>query len=655
MNEKHTFSIPLIRKYLFSDREDLEYFINQMPNPGLLIDATTRKILYSNHKMGEVLNIPQDEITKYDFKSLIDLTSLPPSQSDPLSPGTYPVRIRIRMRNPVPAQMSVIDLPPDKKMSLCLFQGGTISQNGFLANDAQPELAQRLIDILIKNSGQPIDNLLHEAANVTGANLVGIYLAEENAPVFQLVKTIGDSSVLPTHIPSRDIPMLKNMILWSPGSRTIPLSNLVLAARTKKLSFLASFPIGTPDAIIGFLVFADNSSPIQDEIPALGPVIASIVNLAISYSSVIHELRGSLAITHERINSLSVTTEHIHEGILTISSDFLIKEMNPAAEAIFGYSTQEAYDQPVEHILIGSEPLSSYLEEAQKGKSSQHKEHLRLYRRNGDDFLAHLRFLPVLKEDTLLAIVILVDDLSEKEKIRIQTEQLEQRALLGEVTAIFAHEVRNPINNISTGLQLMSRNLPIDDPNQVEISRLEQDCDRLIELMKSVLSLSKPTDYHMVSLDIGSLLQRILDRRINRLQNSRIYLDLQVHPDTPPVSGDIRALEQVFNNLVNNALQAMGETGGNLVVKIQPFDRPHDIPDINETQPVVEISIADTGPGIPKEIQDRIFQPFFTTRSGGTGLGLAVAKRIVTFHKGNIQLESFPGGTVFYVTLPADK
>jgi signal transduction histidine kinase len=69
---------------------------------------------------------------------------------------------------------------------------------------------------------------------------------------------------------------------------------------------------------------------------------------------------------------------------------------------------------------------------------------------------------------------------------------------------------------------------------------------------------------------------------------------------------------------------------------------------------LIEISIADTGPGIPKEIQDRIFQPFFTTRSGGTGLGLAIAKRIVTFHKGSIRLESFPGGTVFYVTLPAD-
>ena len=70
---------------------------------------------------------------------------------------------------------------------------------------------------------------------------------------------------------------------------------------------------------------------------------------------------------------------------------------------------------------------------------------------------------------------------------------------------------------------------------------------------------------------------------------------------------------------------------------------------------MVEISLADTGPGIPMEIQDKVFQPFFTTRASGTGLGLAIAKRIIIFHRGNINLESFPGGTIFKITLPAFK
>jgi two-component system, NtrC family, sensor histidine kinase AtoS len=655
MNDNNPFSIPLIRKHLFPERFDFDKFIDQLPLPALLADALTKKIQYSNQKMGEILNIPREELPNYDLKGLFDLTAILSSQSDNLQPGSYPVQVRIRMHNPVQARLSVIGLAPEKKLYLCLIDGAGIAQKGLLGSDFQVGLVQKLINILINRPGLPIDEILYEAGYFTGVNNIGVYLADVEKPVFLLANFYGDTSVLPPHIPSRDIPMLKKVIYWRPGTRTVPLSNLVIAARKNNLSSLASFPIGSSDAIIGFLVFAEKSAPIPEEELTCGELLASIINLAIANSSLIHELQASLSVTQEKLIPLSISAEHIQEGLIKISPELFIKEMNPAAEAIFGYSLEEALGQPVEHILIGSETLSSFLEAAQKGQSSQYKEHLRLFRRNGDDFLAHLRFLPIFSEDTLLSIVVLVDDLSEKERIRIQTEQLEQRAFLGEVTAIFAHEVRNPINNISTGLQLMSRNLPADDPNQVEITRLEQDCDRLVELMKSVLSLSKPTDYHMTAVDIGQLLQRILDRRVNRLQNTRIFLDLQVDPESALVFGDTRALEQVFNNLINNALQAMGEGGGNLVVKTHPVDQPQEMPDILETQAFVEISVADTGPGIPKEIQDRIFQPFFTTRSAGTGLGLAIAKRIVTFHKGNIRLESFPGGTVFYVTLPAVK
>jgi signal transduction histidine kinase len=120
---------------------------------------------------------------------------------------------------------------------------------------------------------------------------------------------------------------------------------------------------------------------------------------------------------------------------------------------------------------------------------------------------------------------------------------------------------------------------------------------------------------------------------------------MHVQPDCPPVSGNLRALEQIFSNLINNALQAMGEEGGRLAIKAQ-------VVQVASGRQSVEVSVADTGPGIPVDIQERIFQPFFTTERNGTGLGLAITKRIVTAHKGNIRLESFPSGTVFYVQIP---
>jgi signal transduction histidine kinase len=195
----------------------------------------------------------------------------------------------------------------------------------------------------------------------------------------------------------------------------------------------------------------------------------------------------------------------------------------------------------------------------------------------------------------------------------------------------------------------MTMNLKPEDPNQESITRMQQDCDRLEELIKSVLAFAKPTEYEMESLDLPLLLRRLLDRLRPRMAERHVQCDLRVEPECPLVEGNIRALEQVFSNLINNALQAMSEMGnGSLALKVQPVH-------IEEGVESLEVSIADTGPGIPKEFQERIFQPFYTTKRDGTGLGLPLSQRIITAHKGNIQFSSFPGGTIFTVRLPVAK
>ncbi|MBP1694314.1 MAG: two-component sensor histidine kinase, partial [Chloroflexi bacterium] len=258
---------------------------------------------------------------------------------------------------------------------------------------------------------------------------------------------------------------------------------------------------------------------------------------------------------------------------------------------------------------------------------------------------------PLCVEGILDRLLIVIKDLSESEHIREQAQQLEQRALLGEVMAIFAHEVRNPINNISTGLELMTLNLSADDPQQELIQRLQQDCDRLADLMKSVLAFSKPVEFTLEPLHIPPLVQKLIDRSTPRLAKAGVKCQLRTEGNIPLILADYRSLEQALSNLIANAFQAMSETGGQLTIKIKTL-KPQKLPGLREDIPYVEISIADTGPGIPKEHQDRIFQPFFTTNRNGTGLGLVITRRIITAHKGTIHLSSFPGGTVFYIRLP---
>ena len=130
------------------------------------------------------------------------------------------------------------------------------------------------------------------------------------------------------------------------------------------------------------------------------------------------------------------------------------------------------------------------------------------------------------------------------------------------------------------------------------------------------------------------------------MERLNIQHHIQVAPDTPPILGDQRALEQVFTNLISNAVRAMGENGGVLAVRMTPHVTPGN-------KLLTQIDISDTGPGIPEEIRERIFDPFFTTDPNGTGLGLSITKQIITAHKGSIYPTSFPGGTVFHIQIPA--
>jgi signal transduction histidine kinase len=193
----------------------------------------------------------------------------------------------------------------------------------------------------------------------------------------------------------------------------------------------------------------------------------------------------------------------------------------------------------------------------------------------------------------------------------------------------------------------MALNTPEDDIDSQElIQRLQHDCNRLTGLMESILTFSRTGNYRFLPLNVQTVLERLLTRWRPRFERLDIKHHMQVAPNTSPILGDQRALEQVFTNLISNAVQAMGKNGGTLAIKIGPKPSPSGK---NQTQ----IDISDTGPGIPDEIRERIFDPFFTTDPKGTGLGLSITKQIVTAHKGTIYPSSFPGGTVFHVQIPA--
>lgn len=634
---------------------EIAALLERLPEAALLVETQNNRIIVSNTKSSELTQYPQEELKDLILADLftdLDADTTWATQND----DSEPEKLSLTTKNNTIVQVLAnrFELSPQAKWDLIVFEPASLIEQRQADRQRRLELlesmnilSQALHETELKAA---LEVFLDAAQKVTGASTLSIYLQNLSSDYqdFEVLRFChhGPAGNLPTELPALELANLRTPQFWT-ASQRVPTS-LQRTARSAGLKYVASSPLGQANAMIGLIAIGGNQSPPADDILVRLQILAGAVTALVEG----HTRRSNLA---RDLDDL-VWKNHIHQaienvildGVIVLNPDLTISRLNHASESILGYSNQEAQGHPVEDILIGTETLMPVLQAAQKGDQTIKQSNIRLYHRSGQAFLAQVNTAPTIVDKKLYGIIILIQDLTEQEQIQLQTQELERRALLGEVTAIFAHEVRNPINNISTGLQLMAYNLPDDDPNQDVIGRLQHDCERLSELMKSVLAYSRPTEYEMDDLELGSLIQRLVDRARPRMSNASVEPHLQFDNPLPPIRGNQRALEQVFTNLINNAIQAMRETGGTLAIKMYELKSPGQ-------SPYIQVDVADSGPGIPKENLDRIFQPFFTTKSDGTGLGLAITKRIVTAHKGNIQVTSFPGGTVFHVKLPISE
>ncbi len=608
-----------------------------LPEPAILIDTHREQVLLANgaflqataYSLGEVVGrLPRD--------LLPDL----PATLNPEEVFSSPLERRARSAIPVTVQVRALDASGQWRVLICTpveDTRHTVRQRMDRVVRALAELNQLPVAMpmrrLTQKSVETVQQLFETA-------IVSIYQVDVTGTTVCKVVETGEADLLPAQLPASDLLRLSHTFVWKPGRRVQ--TDLHRAARIHNLSFVVSTPLDQS----ALLVVAERGQEPFDHLGPLVEVISERISSLIRYSSSYNELREQAIENTRELLVWRQVAENAREGILLLAPDMSINEMNPAAEWMLGYADWEVKGQPVENVLIGPERLGSALETASEGIPTHSMGNVSLHRRNGQSFPAHVQVVPVQREGDLLAVMIFFSDVSEHEEIQQRTQQLEQRAVLGEVTAVFAHEVRNPINNISTGLQLLSVKLPEEDPNQENIGRLVNDCQRLNHLMESVLNFSRHAEHRFEEVNLEMLLKRILDRWRPRMAKVSVTAFFHIEEDTPHITGDPRSLEQVFTNLISNAVEAMSSTGGTLAVRVAPFS-------LLPGYPQVEVTVSDNGPGIPDEVRDRIFEPFVTTKPQGTGLGLAITKRIVTAHHGSMSVNTFPGGTVFHVLLPA--
>jgi signal transduction histidine kinase len=243
--------------------------------------------------------------------------------------------------------------------------------------------------------------------------------------------------------------------------------------------------------------------------------------------------------------------------------------------------------------------------------------------------------------DARMGTLVKFKDLESRERIGTQLQVSERLANLGRITAGVAHEVKNPLNSMRIWLENLKASLPDVDGLALQAVRvLDSEIDRLDSVVKRFLDFTRPPEMHQEESSLKELLEQVVALEQPEFDKAGIKLEARLSADVPGVLVDRPLLKQATLNLLINSLEAM-PAGGQLFLSLRRRGE------------MAEIEVRDTGRGIAPEHRQRIFQLFFTTRPGGSGIGLASTFRTVQLHNGSIEFASEVGcGTTFRITLP---
>jgi signal transduction histidine kinase len=334
----------------------------------------------------------------------------------------------------------------------------------------------------------------------------------------------------------------------------------------------------------------------------------------------------------------------LDQGVITTNEAAIVTSINPAALTLLGIDF-ECIGQPIAGISSAEVPLEELSRAVTERKMVVSDRELKL------DRAGSVRRLVVSALDlkdvrgSTIGCVIHLRDVTERMLMKEQMWRMEQFASLSTLASGLLHEIKNPITALSIHVQLLEERLRAsraDGPVSELIDVLKTEVRRLDLTLESFRNFASLQRLHLRQVDVQQVLDEVV--RLIRPQAAQQGVRLEHAVDAAPlpaVALDSEKFEQAVLNLVLNALDAMPK-GGELYLGAALKDGQ------------IQVAVRDTGPGIPPEIQDHIFHPYFSTKDRGTGIGLTLAEKLVRQHRGHLDFRTGPGGTTFSITLPVE-
>ncbi|HLW97686.1 MAG TPA: ATP-binding protein [Candidatus Acidoferrales bacterium] len=359
------------------------------------------------------------------------------------------------------------------------------------------------------------------------------------------------------------------------------------------------------------------------------------------------QLRGVREIFSTLRENLQQVMAGLEDGLILFSPEGRAVLVSPAMEKFLGTTFDKLLGHKAAEIFPADHPLRRVLVFEGERLQPLDSAEIELTGTAGSSGPRHVGLTVHAVRDSESAApetwgaLITLRDLESREKIGSELETSERLSALTRITAGVAHEVKNPLNSMRLWLENLKESLPAGHEGSRQAVRvLDSEIERLDRVVKRFLDFTKPVEMRLEDVPLAPLLSRVAELARPQTERSKVTVDLRLATDVPGLRGDSELLRQAVLNLVLNAVEAMPE-GGRLTIGLE---RRGDS---------AVIMVADTGKGIPPEQRNRIFQLFFTTRKGGSGMGLATTFRIVQLHNGSIDFVTETGrGTAFRIELP---
>lgn len=345
--------------------------------------------------------------------------------------------------------------------------------------------------------------------------------------------------------------------------------------------------------------------------------------------------------------------ENVDRAVVAIDGAGIIALFNPAAQLYTGLSERQSLGRHFEELFAGQDALLYLIRTAvQDGRSISDDENILLHRPAAAPLPVSASVSPIYTDGGRDGVVLIIRDLSRVCELEEAVRRADRLSTLGTLAAGLAHEIKNPLGGIKGAAQLLAMELPQGSHLSEYTSVMIREVERVNGIIEELMDLSRPRAPELKEVNLAKVLNDIVLFQKEAHRGKDLKFSLQLDPSIPPLLGDESLLTRLFLNLIKNAGEAIDKKGkvliGTKVASEYHLNKPGERP-----SPLIVVEIKDSGRGMRKSELDQIFTPFYTTKSKGSGLGLATCQKIVSEHGGFLKVESSPGkGTTFSVCLP---